>query len=126
MITTKHLQLRVTRDRYIPVDISMPDGDWFTDAHLQEIIVALGQSFKEIYNLSAPRVYRTPRCSFSVYSASKSFRSYIFLPEEEQTAFSALASYPKTFYVRVLGRADVAEKLLRQTTLDSAFRIVKG
>ena len=126
MTSTKHYQLRVTQDRFISVDVSFPPGDWFKDAHLQEILTALGQNFKEIYSSTSPKVYRTPRCSFSVFASQKTARSYIFIPQEEQTSFSALASFPKVIYIRVLGRADVAEKLLRQTTLDSAFRVVKN
>ena len=124
MSVTKHLQLRVSNDRYVSVDIAQPEGDWFTDAHLQEIIIAIGQSFKEIYNLTSPRVYRTPRCSFSINSVQKSFRTYVFMPQGDST-FAAFASFPKILLVRVLGRADVAEKLMKQTTLDSAFRVVK-
>ena len=124
MSQTKHLQLRVSKDRFIPLDVSCPTDSWFTDAHMQEILVAIGDSFMDIYNLSAPRVYRTPRCSFSVTTSHKSFKSYAFIPENELKSFEALSSLPKIISVRVLGRADIAEKLPRQTTLDGAFRVV--
>ena len=124
MSLTKHLQLRVTKERFIPLDVAYLPDSWFTDAHLQEILVAIGDSFMDIYNLTTPRVYRTPRCSFSVTVSQKSFKSYAFIPENETNNFEALSSMPKIISVRVLGRADVAEKLPRQTTLDGAFRVV--
>ncbi|EAY18759.1 hypothetical protein TVAG_267920 [Trichomonas vaginalis G3] len=122
---THHLQVRISPERFIQVDIAEPPGDWFTDGHLQEILVAIGDQFYDLYNLENPKVFRTPRCSFSVFTQPKSFKSYIFTPSQEESGYYGLSSIPKILCIRVLGRADVAEKLQRQTTLDSALRIVR-
>lgn len=122
---THHLQVRISPDRFIQVDIAEPPGDWFTDGHLQEIMVAIGDQFYELYNLEVPKVFRTPRCTFSVFSQPKSFKSYVFLPSHTEDGYISLSSIAKIISIRVLGRADIAEKVQKQTTLDSALRIVK-
>ena len=107
------------------VDFARPSGDWFTDAHLQEILVAFADSFKENYKATAPRVFRTPRCTFSLTVFKKSFKSYIFKPLSKDH-LEAFSSVPKAFCIRVLGRSDVGEALADQTSVDSAMRVVEG
>ena len=120
---TKTYYVRISKDRFATVDLVEPPGYWFTDGHLQEVLVAFADSFKDNYNASAPRVFRTPRCTFSLSVFKKSFRSFIFRPIDKDK-FDSCASIPKTFCIRILGRSDVGEALSKQTTVDGAMRIV--
>ncbi|KAH0792579.1 hypothetical protein GPJ56_003413 [Histomonas meleagridis] len=119
----KTLYVRISKDRFATIEFMAPPGDWFTDAHLQEILVAFADSFYDIYSLTTPLIIRTPRSTFSISVFSKSYRQYVFKPLNE-SEMETYSSIPKTFFIRVLGRSDVAEKIAGQATLDSAMRII--
>lgn len=114
--------VRISKDRFATIELSKPPGDWFQDVHFQEILVAFADSFYEIYNLTAPRIYKTPHCTFSILACNKSFRSFVFKPIDSNSIIP-LSSIPKTFFIRVLGRSDIGEKLSNQAAVDSALRI---
>lgn len=116
--------IRISKERFATIELSEPPGNWFQDIHLQEILVAFADSFYEIYNLTAPRIYVTPHCTFSILTCNKSFRSYVFKPIDSDT-IEPLSSIPKTFYIRVIGRSDIGESLKSQANVDSALRIVE-
>jgi hypothetical protein len=117
----KTLLIRLSKERFTTVELAEPPGDWFTDGHLQEILVAFADSYKENYVATAPRIFRTPRCTFSISVFNRSFRSFIFRPNGSD--LDALASIPKIFFIRVLGRSDIGESLAQKTIVDSAMRL---
>jgi hypothetical protein len=120
------LHVRLSRERFVVVELVEPPGEWFTDGHLQEILVAFADSFAENYSSAVPRIFRTPRCTFSLSVFPKSFRSFIFRPTDSDS-LETLASVPKTFYIRVLGRSDVGECLGQNghPLVDSALRLAR-
>ena len=120
---SRALYVRINENRFTTIELSEPSGDWFTDGHLQEILVAFADSFSSIYKMTQPKVFRTPRCTFSVLVCPKTFRAFCFKPNGEHS-FNYLSSIPKTFFIRVLGRSDVAEILTSHANLDSALRLV--
>ena len=122
---SRSLYVKISKDRFATIELSEPPGDWFRDSHLQEILVAFADSFYEIYNMTDPRIYKTPRCTFSILSCNKTFRSYIFKPVDKHS-LEPLSSIPKTFFIRVLGRSDVADSLVAQAEVDSALRIIRN
>ena len=117
------LYVRINENRFATIDLSEPPGDWFTDGHLQEILVAFADSFSNIYKSTSPMIFRTPRCTFSVLVCPKSFRSFCFKPHDKHS-YDYFSSIPKTFFIRVLGRSDVAEGLNSHADVDSALRLV--
>lgn len=119
---SKVYYVRISKERFATIELSEPPGNWFQDVHLQEILVAFADSFYEIYNLTAPRIYTTPHCTFSILACNKSFRSYVFKPID-QDSIEPLSSIPKTFFVRVLGRSDIGISLANKVSVDSALRI---
>ena len=126
MNKTQQFQLRISSERFISVDLAAPSGDWFGDKHLQEILAVIAEQFYDIYSLEEPKVFRTPRTTFSAFCVPKNFKSYIFQPNYgENLSFSPLSSVPKVLSIRVLGNGNVGNKLMKQTTLDSALRIVR-
>lgn len=119
----KTLYVRVSKNRFVTIDFKEPPGGWFTDGHLQEILVAFADSFKDNYNATAPRIFRTPRCTFSLAVMKKSFKSFMFKPVEDGN-LESYSSVPKAFCIRVLGRSDVGEALNGQAEVDAAMRLV--
>ena len=120
----KCLYIKISQDRFANVSVVEPPGDWFTDIHLQEVLVAFADNFYDLYTSENPKVFRTPRCSFSITSYHRTFKSYIYQPIEQTEGLRPLYSIPKQFSIRILGRADLAENLGDQTTLDRALRII--
>lgn len=116
--------VRISKERFATVELTRPPGDWFTDGHLQEILVAFADSFKDNYDSTTPRVFRTPRCTFSLYVFRKSFKSYVFQPVSDDK-WEACSSIPKTFCIRVLGRSDIGEALGETAEVDGAMRVVQ-
>jgi hypothetical protein len=119
---TKTLYVRISSERFATIELVEPPGDWFTDGHLQEILTAFADSFYDNYGLTSPRIFRTPRCTFSLSVFPKSFRSYIFRPLSPGL-MQTCASVPKAFCIRVLGRSDIGEALAERATIDGAMRI---
>ena len=120
----KTLYVRVSKNRFATIDFVGPPGDWFTDGHLQEILVAFADNFADNYDATAPRIFRTARCTFALSVLKKSFRSFVFRPAEEST-LEAYSSIPRTYSIRVLGRGDIGEGLSGQAALDGAMRLVQ-
>jgi hypothetical protein len=120
---SKTLYVRISRDRFATVELVEPPGDWFTDAHLQEILVAFADSFHSNFAADSPRIFRTPRCTFSISVFAKTFRAFVFRPATEDT-FETCSSIPKTFCIRVLGRSDIGEALPDRAAVDGAMRVV--
>jgi len=118
------LYIKISKDHFANIDVVQPPGDWFTDVHLQEVLVAFADNFSELYTSNTPKVFRTPRCSFSITSYRRTFKSYIYQPIKQNEGLRPIYSIPKQFSIRILGRADVAEALSDQTTLDRALRII--
>jgi hypothetical protein len=119
--TSKTLYVRISRSRFATVEIAEPPGDWFTDGHLQEILVAFAESFAENYSSTVRRIFRTPRCTFALLVFPKSFRSFIFKPVAGH--METCSSIPKAFCIRVLGRSDIGEALAEKAAVDAAMRI---
>jgi hypothetical protein len=117
----KTLYVRLSKERFTTIEFVEPPGDWFTDGHLQEILVAFADSYKENCVATAPRIFRTPRCTFSLSVFNKSFRSFVFRPVGSDLEGSA--SIPKIFHIRVLGRSDIGEALGPKTIVDYALRL---
>lgn len=123
-MTERVLHVQLSKDRFAVVTVVEPPGDWFTDAHLQEILMAFADSFYEIVLLVNPRVFGTPRCTFAISVFPKNYRSFIYKPTEDNKGLITLSSISKSFYIRVLGRRDISEQLNQQATIDQAMRIV--
>jgi hypothetical protein len=119
---SRTLYVRISSERFATIELAEPPGDWFTDGHLQEILVAFADSFTENYGLTAPRIFRTPRCTFSLSVFPKNFRSFIFRPLAPER-METCASIPKAFCIRVLGRSDIGEALTDKAAVDRAMRI---
>lgn len=122
----KTYYLRISKDKFVTVDIAYPSGNWFTEAHLNEIITAFFDKFSSLYSSNELKVFRTPRCTYSIASFPRTFKSTIFQPIEKEEGLIPLKSVSKHFFIRVLGRSDIAEALGDQTTLDSAFRLIQS
>ena len=120
----KHLLLKISNERFIPLDLIPPPGDWFTDGHLQEILTAIADSFYDLYSTTEPKVIRTPRCTFSFQTRARSGKIYLFVPIENPLHYDPFSSVPKLFCIRVLGRGDLGISLTKNTKIDSALRII--
>lgn len=119
----KTLFVRISKDRFATIDLTPPSGDWFTDVHLQEILVAFADAFYEFYSATSPKIVRTPRCTFSITVFNKSYKQFLF-SHVNDNEMEPLSSVPKVFCIRVLGRSDIADRISGQATLDSALRII--
>lgn len=120
--------IKVSDKHYISLRLSPPpqsDEKWFTDLHFQEILTAIASSFKYLYNSDEKTTIRTPRTTFSIYSTPRTFKQYSFIPDKQSGTFQARTNLPRMFFVRVLGRADIADNISGMRTLDSAMRIIK-
>ena len=121
----KILFVRISKDRFATIDFTPPPGDWFTDVHLQEILVAFADAFYDFYASTSPKIVRTPRCTFSITVFNKSYKQYLFNRVNGGNEICPLSSVPKVFCIRILGRSDIADKISGQATLDSALRIIE-
>ena len=120
--------IKVSGKHYVSLRLSPPpqsDEKWFTDAHFQEILTAIASNFKEMYNSDKKLIVRTPRTSFSIYSTPRTFKQYSFVPDKQNGTFQARTNLPRMFFARVLGRADVADRIYGMAPLDSAIRIIR-